>query len=245
VTGLWGTTRLVVAKDLRLELRSRVVLVQMLPFALVALLLFGFGLDAGGSSELVEPATPGLYWIAVLLTLLLAVGRTFAVETADGAFDALRMSALEPAGLFLGKMVALLVEIVLLDLVLLAGVIVLYDATLRSNGVVLLVTCTALTSVGLAAIGTLYGALSAGSAARETLLPLLLLPVAAPVLIGATRAFEAAFGTGCGKLDSRGNVQKCLVEVSEGWQWVGLLAVFAAVFTAVGLVAFGPLLEDS
>jgi heme exporter protein B len=242
--GMLPTARIVAGKDLRLELRSRVALMQVLPFALVVLLLFGFALDADRVGAL-DPATPGLYWIAVLLTLLLAVGRTFALETADGAFDALRMSALEPAGLFLGKAAALLVELFVLDVVLLIGVVVLYDARLRSGGVVLLVTSTVLTSLGLAAIGTLYGALSAGAAVRETLLPLLLLPVAAPVLIGATRAFQAAFGTGCGVLDSRGNVQKCLVEVSEGWQWVGLLAVFATVFTAVGLVAFGPMLEDA
>jgi heme exporter protein B len=242
--GMIPTARIVAAKDLRLELRSRVALMQVLPFALVVLLLFGFALDADRVGAL-DPATPGLYWIAVLLTLLLAVGRTFALETADGAFDALRMSALEPAGLFLGKAVALLVELFVLDIVLLIGVVVLYDARLRSGGIVLLVTSTVLTSLGLAAVGTLYGALSAGAAVRETLLPLLLLPVAAPVLIAATRAFQAAFGTGCGVLDSRGNVQKCLVEVSEGWQWVGLLAVFAAVFVAVGLVAFGPMLEDA
>jgi heme exporter protein B len=242
--GMIPTARIVAAKDLRLELRSRVALMQVLPFALVVLLLFGFALDADRVGAL-DPATPGLYWIAVLLTLLLAVGRTFALETADGAFDALRMSALEPAGLFLGKAVALLMELFVLDIVLLIGVVVLYDARLRSGGIVLLVTSTVLTSLGLAAVGTLYGALSAGAAVRETLLPLLLLPVAAPVLIAATRAFQAAFGTGCGVLDSRGNVQKCLVEVSEGWQWVGLLAVFAAVFVAVGLVAFGPMLEDA
>jgi heme exporter protein B len=237
VTGFARTTRLIAAKDLRLELRSRIALVQVLPFALVVLLLFGFGLD--GNATVLGPATPGLYWIAVLLSLLLAVGRMFAVETADGAFDAIRMSGLEPGGLFLGKALALLVELLVLNVVLFVGVIVLYDAELRSGGVVLLVTSAVLTSVGLAAIGTLYGALSAGSSVRETLLPLLLLPVAAPLLIGATRAFEAAFGTGCSTPDG------CIVELSEGWPWVGLLAVFAAVFTAVGLVAFGPLLEDA
>jgi heme exporter protein B len=237
VTGLWSTTKLVTAKDLRLELRSRVALMQVLPFALVVLLLFGFGLD--GNPQILTPATPGLYWIAVLLSLLLAVGRMFAIETADGAFDALRMSGLEPAGLFLGKALALLIELLILNIVLFIGVVVLYDGRLRPGGVVLLVTSTLLTSVGLAAIGTLYGALSAGTAARETLLPLLLLPVAAPLLIGATRAFEAAFGTGCGTKEG------CVVELSAGWPWVGLLAVFAAVFLAVGLIAFGPLLEDA
>ena len=89
-------------------------------------------------------------------------------------------------------------------------------------------TCVAATA-GLAATGSLYGVLAAGLRVRETLLPLLLLPVAAPVLIGATRAFEAAFSGTTG----------------EGWSWCTLLAVFAAVYTVFGVLAFGPLLEES
>ena len=77
--------------------------------------------------------------------------------------------------------------------------------------------------VGLAAVGTLYGGLAAGVTGRETLLPLLLLPVVAPVLIGATRAVEAALGTGG-------------TAVVDGWPWVGLLAVFAVAFGVGGNV---------
>ena len=84
---------------------------------------------------------------------------------------------------------------------------------------------------GLVAVGTLYGGLAAGLRVRDTLLPLLLLPVVAPVLIGATRAFESALGIG-GRA------------VSEGWPWVGLLTVFSLAYTALGLVAFGPLMEE-
>ena len=71
------------------------------------------------------------------------------------------------------------------------------------------------------------------------MLPLLLLPVVAPVLIGATRAFEAGFGTAEGEGIKKG------VEIADGWPWVGLLAVFAAVFGAAGVLAFGPLLEEA
>jgi heme exporter protein B len=111
-------------------------------------------------------------------------------------------------------------------------VLVLYDASLRAEGIVLFVTTCLVTTAGLAATGTLYGALAAGLAVRDTLLPLLLLPVVAPVLIGATRATEAALGTG-------GAV------TSDGWPWVGLLGVFALAYTALGLVAYGSLLEEA
>jgi heme exporter protein B len=105
--------------------------------------------------------------------------------------------------------------------------------------VVLLVTTGLTATGGLALVGTLYGGLAAGAKGRETLLPLLLLPVVAPVLIGATRAFEAAFGSQGGA----GNANN--VAISDGWPWVGLLAVFAAVFATAGVLAFGPLLEEA
>ena len=89
-----------------------------------------------------------------------------------------------------------------------------------------------LTTCGIkAAVGTLYGGLAAGAKGRETLLPLLLLPVVAPVLIGATRATESAFGTNG-------------IAISEGWPWLGLLVVFAVLFSVAGAVAFGPLLDE-
>jgi heme exporter protein B len=228
------------AKDLRLEWHSRVTAYQVLPFALLLVVLFAFAFDA--EPAVLLRAAPGLFWIAVLLSLFLAVGRSYTTETADGALDALRLSALEPGGLFLGKAFALLVELLVLEAVLFVGVIVLYDVKIPLDGVLLIIATGLATSVGLAATGTLYGVLSAGTMVRETLLPLLIGPIVAPLLIGASRAFEAALGTRAVK-DSLGNVTR-VVAVSEGWPWAGLLLIFALVYTAVGLVAFGPLLED-
>jgi heme exporter protein B len=224
------TLRLVAGKDLRIEAHSRVATNQVLPFAVLVLVLFAFALDP--DSGVLRRATPGLFWLAVLFSLLLTVQRSFAVETADGARDVLRLSALEPAGIFLGKAAALVIELLALELVLGVGIVVLYDAPTRGRGIVLLVLTAVAATCGLAAVGTLYGGLAAGLRVRDTLLPLLLLPVVAPVLIGASRAFESALGIG-----DRA--------VSEGWPWLGLLTVFALAYSALGLVAFGPLMEDA
>ena len=230
--------RLVAAKDLRVELRSKVLLNQVLPFAGLVLVLFAFALDNGGVVEqgsIRESVTtfvaPGLLWLATLFSLLLLVQRAFAVEAADGALDALRVAGVEPAGIFLGKAGALLAELLALEAALVAGIVVFYDTRIRLDGVVLLVTTLLTATAGLAFVGTLYGGLTAGARGRETLLPLLVFPVVAPVLLGAARATESALGTGG-------------AAVSEGWPWVGLLAVFAAAFGAAGTLAFGPLLEE-
>jgi heme exporter protein B len=214
----------IAGKDLRIERRSRVALQQIVPFGGIVVVLFAFALDS--DSTLLPRAAPGLFWAAVLLATLLAVGRSFGVEEANRARDGLRLSGLDGGSIFLGKAAAVVAELLLLELVLGIAVLALYDVELR--GVVLLV-CTALAAtVGLAAAGTVYGVLSAGLRARETLVPLLLLPAVTPVMLGGTRAFQAA-------LDG---------SPSDGWQWLQLLVAFAVLVVAAGTVVFGPLLED-
>ena len=83
---MWRDARLVAAKDLRIEVRSRVALNQIAPFALLVLLLFAFALDSDRTA--LRDATPGLFWVAVLLSTLLAVQRAFSLEAADGVRDA-------------------------------------------------------------------------------------------------------------------------------------------------------------
>ncbi|MGH7357400.1 MAG: heme exporter protein CcmB, partial [Candidatus Rokuibacteriota bacterium] len=214
---------LVAGKDLRIELRSRVATSQVLPFGFVVLLLFAFALDP--DRGLLPRVAPGLFWVAVLLSALLAVGRSAAVES--GAPDALRLSGLDGAAVFLGKAAAVTVELLALELLLGVGVFVFYDVDFRDGGVLVLATAAA--TVGIAATGTLYAVLAAGLRVRETLLPVLLLPVVAPVMLGATRSWEAA-------LDG---------VPADAWPWVALLALFATLYTAIGTLAYGPLLEET
>ncbi|MGH9187919.1 MAG: heme exporter protein CcmB [Acidimicrobiales bacterium] len=222
---MWRDAALTAGKDLRIEWRSRVTSSQVAPFALLVLVLFAFALDP--DSGVLARATAGLYWLAVLFAALLAIQRAFAVESTDGIRDALRLSGLDPAGVFLGKAGAVAAELLALEALLGVGVAVMYGTDL-GGPVLLVVTCVVATA-GLAAAGSLYGVLAAGLRVRETLLPLLLFPVVAPVLIGATRAFEAA-----------------LAGVSaEGWPWVQLLGVFAIVYVVFGVLAYGSLLEES
>jgi heme exporter protein B len=223
---VWHDAVLVAGKDLRIELRSRVALNQVAPFSLLILVLFAFALDP--DRDVLARAAAGLYWVAVLLSALLAVQRSAALEATDGVPDSQRLSALDPAGVFLGKAAAVAVQLAVLEVLLGVGVVVLYDVHI--HGIVTLVATAVAATVGLAAAGTLYGVLAAGLRVRETLLPLLLLPVVAPVLIAATRASESAL-TGLA------------TDVSSG-DWLRLLAVFAVIYVAFGVVAYGALMED-
>jgi heme exporter protein B len=216
---------LIAGKDLRIERRSRVALQQILPFGGIVVLLFAFALDS--DRVLLPRAAPGLFWTAVLLAALLAIGRSFAVEEANRARDGLRLSGIDGGSVFLGKAAAIAIELFLLELVLGVTVVVLYDVTLRSIGV--LVCAAVAATIGLAATGTVYGVLAGGLRARETLLPLLVLPAVVPVMLGGTRAFEAALDGAPG----------------DAWPWVQLLVAFAILVVSAGVVAFGSLLEEA
>jgi len=222
---LWRDAGLVAAKDLRVEARSRVATNQVVPFAVLVLILFAFALDP--DRGILARAAAGLFWVTVLFAAVLAVQRSFAIEADGDARDALRLSGLDGAGVFLGKAAAVAVQLLLLEAVLALGVTVLYDVPLHD--VALLALVCLLATAGIAAAGIVYGVVAAGLRVRDTLLPLLILPVLAPVLLAATRASEAALATVPG----------------DAWPWVRLLAVFATIYTVFGVVAFGPLLEEA
>jgi heme exporter protein B len=219
---------LVAQKDLRVEWASKVFTNQVLPFAAVTMVIFAFALDA---DVVLQRVAPGLVWLATLFSLLVLVQRSFAIENEDGALDAMRVAGVDPRAIFAGKAIALGVELLVLEAMLLFAAVVLYGQDVPIEGIPLILVTSITATCGLAAVGTLYGGLAAGITGRETLLPLLTLPAVAPVLIGATRAVEAALGTA-------GAV------VSDGWPWVGLLAVFAVAFGVGGALAFGPLIDE-
>jgi heme exporter protein B len=224
---MWRDALLVAGKDLRIERRSKVALNQVAPFAVLILVLFAFALDP--DRDVLVRAAAGLFWVAVLLSSLLAVQRSSGVEAADGVADAQRLSGLDPAGIFLGKAAAVAIQLAALEVILGVGVVLLYDVELTGIGT--LVATAVVATVGLAAAGTLYGVLAAGLRVRETLLPLLLLPVVAPELIAATRASESA-------------LTALASEVAPA-DWLRLLAVFAVVYVAFGVIAYGSLMEES
>ena len=222
---MWRDAALVAGKDLRIELRSRIGLWQVVPFAVLVLVLVAFAI--GPDTASLRNAAPGIFWIAVLFSTVLSVQRSVAIESGEGTRDGLRLSGIDPAGIFLGKAAAVGLQLLALQVILWAGVTFLFDV--QVHVVWLAVVASLLATVGLACAGVLYGALSAGLRVRDTLLPLLVLPVLAPILLAGSKAWEAALS---------GNA-------SSGTQWLKILAPFALIYLVVGVVFYGPLQETA
>jgi len=216
---------LICRKDLRIEARTRVTVNHVLPFVLTVVALFAFALNA--DTTLLRRATGGLFWVTVLFAANVIAQRSAAVDRADGLPDALRLSGLSPAGVFLGKALSLFVQLTVTEVVLAAAMVLMYDVRLR--GVALILASIPLGTVAIAAVGSIYGPLAAGLDGRESILPLLMLPALAPVLLAATNAFGVAFGT----------------TVGPGWRWVAMLGMLGAIYVAAGTATAAALLEET
>jgi heme exporter protein B len=213
-------------KDALSELRGRYLAGSTLFFAALVLLLFGFAL--GPDSRRLAEAAPGLLWLAIVFGSLLTVARLHQLEAEDGALDELARYPVERHAIFLGKGLAAMAALVVLGGVLLPVVAILYGIDLAGAWLALLAALL-LGAAGLAAVGTFYAGVTVRMQAREVLLPLLMLPVVAPLLLAAVKATTAALaGDPFGELSA----------------WLQLLAVFDVVMIVAGAVTYGHLLEE-
>jgi heme exporter protein B len=213
-------------KDALAELRGRQAAGSTLFFAAIVLLLFGFAL--GPDSQRLTDAAPGLLWLAIVFGSLLTVARLHQLEADDGALEELARYPVERHAIFVGKALAALVAVLVLGGLLLPVVAVLYGLDLSAAWPALLATLV-LGAIGLAAVGTFYAGLTVRMQSREVMLPLLMLPIVAPLLLAAVKATSAALlGDPLGELTA----------------WLQLLGAFDLVMLAAGAVSYGYLLEE-
>jgi len=198
-------------KELHTEFCSRELLTTTIVFILVVIVLFSFTFDPTSTES--HRFGPGLLWLAFLFAASLMLQPCFLREQTNDTLSALRLAVRDPFAIFLAKLSANTLFLLLTELLLLPIFAVLYDIpVLRVFPSLLLVFF--LGSLGVSIVGTALSAISAHARMRELLLPLLMLPVLTPVLIASTEATAAL-------LDPHPSLR---------WDWLGFLAVFDAVF---------------
>jgi heme exporter protein B len=221
----WGEQAWAVfRKDVVLEIRSRVNFNAMLFFGGIALLVFSFAL--GPDPERLRSAAGGVLWLAFIFSGILAFGRSYQLEAENNAFEGLMLVAENRSAIYLGKMLGAMAVMLTLETLILPLMAVLFSIPL-SGGLLGLAIVGVLGTIGFAAIGALYGALTMSLRAREVLLPLLLLPVTVPVILGAVKATNVL-------LAGNGDLQV----------WLELLVAFDVVFVTTGLLTFEHLFGD-
>jgi heme exporter protein B len=212
-------------KDLLIERRSKETLNALLFFSLALLFIFQFAL--GPDRERLAAVLPGLLWLGFILSGVLGLGRAFLVERENDCWEALLLAPGDKSAIYVGKLLGSLLLMAVVETLVLTLFVVFFDVDLGPAlpGLILVI---GLGTVGIAAVGTLFAAMTAQVRARELLFPVLLLPVLVPVLLGTVKATEALL------------LREPLGAVSH---WLKLLAAADVVYLAVGVLTFDVILE--
>jgi heme exporter protein B len=212
-------------KDLVVEGRSKETLNALLFFSLALLFVFQFAL--GPDRERLAAVLPGLLWLGFILSSVLGLGRAFLVERENDCWEALLLTPGDKSAIYLGKLAGSLVLMAVVETLVLALFVLFFNVDLGSAlpGLALVI---GLGTVGIAAVGTLFAAMTAQVRARELLFPVLLLPVLVPVLLGTVKATEALL------------LREPLAAVAH---WLKLLVAADIIYLAIGLLTFDFILE--
>jgi len=217
---------LIARKDLKVEARTKDVLTSVGLFGLLVVVAASFSFPTTGEGR--QGVAAGMLWMAFLFAALLGLGRSFALEKEEGCMEGLMASPAPRESIFLGKLFANLIFTGLAEIAIIPISIMLLQLE-PGTGVWLLLGVTALGTLGLLTVGSLFAAMAVNTRTREAILPILVIPVAIPLLIASVKATEVALlGKGIG----------------DAMQWILLLAFYTGTFLFVALFTFPYVLEE-
>jgi heme exporter protein B len=216
----------IIWKDIVAELRTKEMFSAMFVFAVLVIVIFNFAFDLRVSGERVRQVAPGALWVAFAFAGVLGLNRAFVLEKDRGCLEGLLLAPVDHTAIYFGKMISTTLFMLIVEALMLPVFTAFFGVNLFNAG--LLVTVV-LGTVGFASVGTILSAMTAQTRAREVLLPILLLPVAAPVLIAAVKATA-------GILDGLSTA-----EISRWWQ---LLLAFDVIFPAIAFMTFDYVVKE-
>jgi heme exporter protein B len=215
----------VLRKDLRIEWRTKESLASFAVLGVLLVVIFSVALDP--APEDAPRLAPSVLWATFVFTGLLGIQRGFVLERENDCLGGILVSPLDPAALYLGKFASNVVLLAVMQALVVPLVAVLLHADVGGVLPALLLVLF-LGNIGFAALATLFAAMTVRARAREVMLPLLLLPLLVPLLIGGVKATEAALRGGLGAAAAP----------------LGILAAFDAIFLVAGILLFEQVIRD-
>ncbi|HVY47066.1 MAG TPA: heme exporter protein CcmB [Minicystis sp.] len=222
----WLAYALVVArKDLAIELATGEIVTTSGFFAVLVAIVASLAFYAGADTTV--RVAPGVLWVAVAFASVLALSRTWQREREDGALAGLLVSPAPRSAIFAGKALGVFAFVAAIELIVVPVTALLFAVDLGRYGGLLALLCLGATP-GIAAAGTLFGAMTVRTRARDLVLASVLFPFLAPTLLAGVAGTRELLGG---------------APLTELLDYVELMGVFAFVFTAAGLGLFGLLIE--
>jgi len=227
--GFLATAAIVARKDLRIEGRTKETLAATLLFALVTLVIFSFAFDLDTIRQL-GPAkvVPGLLWVTLAFSAIVGFARSFRLERAGEALIAVALAPVDRGAVFVGKWLANLAMLAVLEAVLLPLTALFFDVDIVGVFAPLALVVV-LHTVGLAALGTLFGGVVSRLGRGEALLATLLLPAATPLFLSAVHCTGSALNG---------------APLSQDRNWILLTAGLDVLYVLVALLVFDAILEE-
>jgi heme exporter protein B len=225
-------TLVIFGKDLRIELSTREIVTTTTFFAALVAVLASLSFATG--PETTTRVAPGALWLAIAFSSVLALGRTWQRERDESALIGLLVSPIPRAALWCGKALGVVAFLAVVEVVVVPLIALLFHVDLVQAAAPLALVA-AFGTVGVAATGTLFGAMTVRTRARELLLATVLFPLLSPALLSSVAATREIFYA-----VSSGQP----VDFAEIRDWLVLLGVFDAVAIAGGASMFGALMED-
>ncbi|MEP7002476.1 MAG: heme exporter protein CcmB [bacterium] len=224
--GMLRASWLVARKDLAIEFRTRTAYFSALIFALLGLTIFYFAWDATAVAAI--DLAPGVLWVIFTFSGLLGLQRSFGVEQADRAMDALLSAPVDREAIYLGKALANLLFVIGVQAITLPALVLFYNLPI-ADVILPLSAIALLAAIGLVAVGTLFSSMAVNTRMAELLLPMLSLPFFVPIVMAAA-----------------GSTAKLLAgrPVAEAWPWLRILVAFDIVFIVACTLAFPFTLEE-
>lgn len=221
-----GAVRTILGRDLLVERRTREAIPAMALLSVSSLVLLHFGLDR---DRLDGELAAGVLWMALLVAASVGIGRLYAAEI-DGRIDALRTAPIDPTALFLAKAGALFVFLFGVELIAIPAFLALFSPHLEPPAALPLGGVILAADLAVAVVGALVAALATAAGGRQTLAPLMALPLLVPVMIGAASASapllaEGSTGAGAGR-------------------WILVLLGYTAIFGLAACAVYEELIEQ-
>ena len=206
------------AKDLRLEWRSRDAINAMGFFAILVVVIFSFAFEPNTDES--RRIAGGIIWVAILFATNVALNQSWMRETRHQVLDALRIAPAPPTALFLGKAIGNFIFVVALECIMVPLITVFYNLSAAGSYFDLL--CIALLGTwALVVNGTFFATVALRTRLREMMLPLMLFPISIPALLGMVQATTSV-----------------LTGDDSPAQWIKLLSGYDIIFTVVCLLLF-------
>jgi heme exporter protein B len=214
----------VVWKDLQAEFRSRELFSAMLVFSLLIILIFNFALELDIKTR--QTVTAGVLWSTFAFAGTLGLNRSMAIEKDRGCLDGLLLAPVDRSAIYFGKVISNLAFMLIVEAIVLPVYSILYNINLFEPGLLMVIL---LGSIGYVAVGTLLAAMSVQTRTRDILLPILLFPVAIPVLLAAVKASGGLLAG---------------VPFEEVQFPISLLIAYDVIFIAVAFMTFENIVEE-